>query len=203
MAKDAQNQIIAVAEISRRVLAASVKLGSSRLILIDGPAGSGKTTLAQMLQLELGAEVIHMDDLYHGWQDALTNSTINRILQSILVPLAKNQKGTYQKFDWYQNEFSDAVEVSPGIVILEGVGAASGPIRKFASYVIWLDVDPQLGLSRVLSRDGTQITQEMLNWQKIEQEWHKRDSTRSEANLILSGDRNSILESSEYFALTK
>jgi len=203
MAKDARTQITSVAEIAVLALTSEAKLGTSKLILIDGPAGSGKTTLARMLQSEVGAQVIHMDDLYHGWEDALTSATMNRIVQSILLPLENGQLGKYQKFDWYQNKFLETFEVTAGSVIIEGVGSASAPIRKYASYVVWLEVDPQLGLSRVLNRDGAQITNEMLTWQKTEQNWHKIDNTRNHANLILSGERADGLALTEYFALTK
>ena len=50
-----------------------VKSDKSFIIAIDGPAGSGKTTLAQKLVNDLSdAQVIHMDDLYDGWNDPLS-----------------------------------------------------------------------------------------------------------------------------------
>ena len=46
------------------------------IIAIDGPAGAGKTTLAHEIFLALSnsmsIQVIHMDDLYAGWDKALT-----------------------------------------------------------------------------------------------------------------------------------
>ncbi len=50
--------------------------GSAKsVIAVDGPAGAGKTTLATNLALalsqDLKVQVIHMDDLYDGWQNAL------------------------------------------------------------------------------------------------------------------------------------
>ncbi len=45
------------------------------VIAIDGPAGAGKTTLATNLALalaqDLRVQIIHMDDLYDGWDNAL------------------------------------------------------------------------------------------------------------------------------------
>ena len=55
----------------------------SRIIAIDGPAGSGKTTLAERLSQnfpERPIAIIHMDDLYAGWNDALT-PTLTRTLE--------------------------------------------------------------------------------------------------------------------------
>src|SRR3546814_20216068 len=43
--------------------------GGGRLLCIDGPAGSGKTTLAEGISDAFPGSslVIHMDDLYLGW----------------------------------------------------------------------------------------------------------------------------------------
>ena len=62
----------ALGAIVGRVLGAPARLGPVRLVAIDGPAGSGKTTLAGALSDELvgrgaKAAVLHLDDLYDGW----------------------------------------------------------------------------------------------------------------------------------------
>ena len=54
------------------------------VIAIDGPAGAGKTTLAHEIFLALSPKmtvnVIHMDDLYDGWENALTDD-LTKILK--------------------------------------------------------------------------------------------------------------------------
>lgn len=57
-------------------------------IVIDGPAGAGKTTLARSIvdHFAMG-EVIHCDDLYHGWEDALTSTLEEHFQEWILTPL--------------------------------------------------------------------------------------------------------------------
>ena len=51
----------------------TAKCGESIVITIDGPAGSGKTTLAKELMSSLDScYTIHMDDLYEGWDSTLT-----------------------------------------------------------------------------------------------------------------------------------
>ena len=36
-------------------------------LLIDGPSGAGKTTLALQIGEALGIPVVHLDDFYPGW----------------------------------------------------------------------------------------------------------------------------------------
>ena len=59
-----------------------------RIIAIDGPAGAGKSTLASRIQSGLDyskVAVVHMDDLYAGWENALT-STLTRTLENNICP---------------------------------------------------------------------------------------------------------------------
>jgi pantothenate kinase-related protein Tda10 len=61
-------------------------LGRGRLVCVDGPAGSGKSTLASALvRLAPDAVVVHMDDLYAGW-DGLPD--VADQLEGLLRPLA-------------------------------------------------------------------------------------------------------------------
>ncbi|MEY3649405.1 MAG: hypothetical protein RL370_108, partial [Actinomycetota bacterium] len=57
------------------------------LIAIDGRAGAGKTTLAASIYEELSEDktvaVIHMDDLYDGWENALSER-LTQTLESIV-----------------------------------------------------------------------------------------------------------------------
>jgi uridine kinase len=203
MVENASSQIITVAQLSSAALAAPRKLGSTCLILIDGPAGSGKTTMAEMLKAELNAQVVHMDDLYHGWEDALTTQTMSRIMTQLLQPLLAHKSGSYRKYDWVNSKLGELIWIEPGVVIIEGVGSASSLIRDYASLVIWLEVEPDLGLSRVLARDGNQISEEMKKWQATERAWHFKDETRQHSDVLLSGVRTADLASWEYLTLTK
>ena len=49
----------------QNLLSELIPLTPGQIIAIDGPAGSGKTTLAKKLQLDISeVEIIHLDDLY-------------------------------------------------------------------------------------------------------------------------------------------
>lgn len=64
-----------------------IETTSPRVFAIDGVAGSGKTTLASQLQLDLpGSQVVHMDDLYSGWKDPLSQDLTRRVCDEILNP---------------------------------------------------------------------------------------------------------------------
>ena len=164
------------------------------LIAIDGPAGSGKTSLANQLASNLkSATTIHMDDLYNGWEDALTATLTRHLEEWVLDPLTQHQSVMYQKFDWTIGEYGPTVEVSDvELLILEGVGAAQARIRQQADLTIWIEVGPQVGLARVLNRDGAQILPYMLKWQERESAHFIKDQTKENCQIFIDGSNSQI-----------
>ena len=164
------------------------------LIAIDGPAGSGKTSLANQLASNLkSATTIHMDNLYNGWEDALTATLTRHLEEWVLDPLTQHQSVKYQKFDWINSEYGPTVEVSDvELLILEGVGAAQARIRQQADLTIWIEVGAQIGLARVLNRDGAQILPYMLKWQERESAHFIKDQTKENCQIFIDGSNSQI-----------
>jgi uridine kinase len=69
---------------------------------------------------------------------------------------------------------------------VEGVGSSNQLLSKELTTSIWLDIDQSIGLSRVLERDGEEIRDEMVKWQKMESQYFEYDLTRERADFILS-----------------
>ncbi len=164
------------------------------LIAIDGPAGSGKTSLANQLSNKLNSvTTIHMDDLYNGWEDALTATLTQHLEEWIIDPFGKHQSAHYQKFNWSTGEYGLAVEVRDiELLILEGVGAAQEIIRQSADLTIWIEVGPQIGLARVLDRDGDQLLPYMLKWQERESAHFLMDQTKENCQIFVDGSNTQI-----------
>ncbi|CAB4714222.1 MAG: AAA family ATPase [Actinobacteria bacterium] len=160
------------------------------LIAIDGPAGAGKTTLAAKLLEEFSATqtvaVIHMDDLYNGWTDALGDE-LSQKLGQIVRQYSLGRVFEIEIFDWSSMKFVGVQRIQPtDVLILEGVGAAQKIVRDADAITYWLDIEPAIGLERVLARDGQEIEVFMHQWQ-LDQEIHfVRDKTRENAQHIQS-----------------
>ena len=155
------------------------------LIAIDGRAGAGKTTLAAALSTELSQKhsvaLIHMDDLYEGWNNAL-GIHLSQTLETIVKAHQLNKTIEIKIFNWESMTFDSTQRIEPvEILILEGVGAGQKVVREAGAIVHWLDIDPEIGIARVLKRDGNQIAKQMKQWQ-IDQELHfMSDKTRENA----------------------
>jgi uridine kinase len=160
------------------------------IIAIDGPAGAGKTTLARemhlALSLEMSVNVIHMDDLYDGWNNALSEDLTQILLY--LVRQHKNKKpAVIRKYNWATSSFSESEEIAPAdLLILEGVGSGDKELQGDLAALIWIDIDPEIGVKRVLERDGSQVADEMKKWVGAQKEYFSQHSTREKADFILT-----------------
>ena len=160
------------------------------LYAIDGPAGSGKTTYAAKLAAELSVnatvKIIHMDDLYNGWDNALSNA-LSEILDRISTAHLAGRECVIKKFNWSTMQFDSEEIITPtDFLIIEGVGAAQQIVRESGAITYWLDIEPEIGLQRVLARDGAHIEVQMRQWQ-IDQDKHfARDETRENCEFKLT-----------------
>ena len=160
------------------------------VLAIDGPAGSGKSTLAGEIARAFAGtydiEVIHLDELYNGWDDALSEELFLRIAQLIAAQRA-GKTTDLAIYDWSAAAYSGSREVKAvQLLIIEGVGSSSHLLHANLTTSIWLDIEQSVGLARVLERDGDEIRGEMVKWQKMESEYFARDLTRERADFILS-----------------
>ncbi len=160
------------------------------LIAIDGPAGAGKTTLATQMYKELSHNesvvIIHMDDLYNGWHNALNDDLTWKLKAIVNAFLTKNEL-LIPIFNWATMSFESSQLLVPSdILIIEGVGAGQKVVRDGGAILYWLDIEPEEGLARVIARDGIGIEIHMLQWQ-VDQEAHfQRDATREHATHVLT-----------------
>ncbi|WP_182113681.1 MULTISPECIES: uridine kinase [unclassified Actinotalea] len=177
-----------VDDLAARVLAAAPGLGPVRLVCVDGPAGSGKTTLAGDLAEALGAPVVHLDDLYEGWSGL--DRVWDRVEAQLLAPLAAGRPARYQRYDWEAGRFAEWRDVPVArALVLEGCGAAPAAVGARASLVIWVEAPADVRLARGLARDGEAMRDEWLRWMGREAVHFAREGTRERADVVVDGTR--------------
>ena len=181
---------LTVGGLAGQLLAAAPLLGATRLVCVDGPAGSGKTTFAGRLATALGddAELVHMDDLYAGW--TLTGA-IARLAAGVLRPLGEGRPGAYHRFDWHADRFdASPVPVRPAAVLLvEGCGSAPRRLDPWTTLRVWVEAPPRLRLERGLARDGATMSAHWQRWGATEAAEFAREDTRRRADLRVDGTR--------------
>lgn len=167
-------------------LARPETLGSGRLVCVDGPAGSGKTTLARALQrLRPGATVVHMDDLYEGWAGL---PTVDAQLDRLLGPLSKDRPGHYRRWNWHADTWAEEVTVDPvDLLVLEGVGSGSLRTVGTVTVLVWIEAPYDVRMRRGLERDGESFAPHWEEWARAETEHFARHRTRERADLVVGG----------------
>lgn len=159
---------------------------NSQIILIDGPAGAGKTTLSLKLQKELNCEVVHLDSVYNGWVFALTDS-LTHTLSELLAAFTSGKDYELPIFNWATMNFDSTKIIKPAEnLIIEGVGAGQRAVRAYATKIYWVDIDTETGLQRVLDRDGSHLEAQMRAWQIREAKHFEVERTREFADFIIS-----------------
>ena len=159
------------------------------VLSIDGPAGAGKTTLASWISEQFPlAQTVHMDDLYRGWELSLGPS-LTRELLSIFEQLAESGSAFYSKFDWKRNELGETLEIaSPKLLILEGVGSGQMAISEFVDIKIWIEIEPAIGLERVLARDGDSIAEHMELFIEEQERHFTSEQTAERSDFLIPGN---------------
>jgi hypothetical protein len=166
-----------------QILAAPPRLGGVRLVAIDGPSGSGKSSLADELLAELPDAVLVRTDDFATWDDPV--AWWPRLVDGVFLPLAQGRPGRYRRTVWSDGRPHPGDEVAvrvPGVLLVEGVSSGRRSIRPRLSYLVWCELsDPAARLARAVARDGEECRQPLLTWQAFEAGWFAVDGTRDAA----------------------
>lgn len=174
---------VTAADVLAHAAATAPRLGSSRLICVDGPAGSGKTTLADEVAERGGGPVVHLDDIYPGW-DGLDR--LDPLVLGLLEPLAQDRAGSYRRWDWAASELRETRRVAPGpLLVLEGVGSGNRAWRSLISTLVWVEAPRDVRLARGLERDGAAVRDSWLRWMAAEDRLFEHEGTRVAADLLV------------------
>jgi uridine kinase len=178
--------------VARRILRRRPRLGSTRLVAVDGPSGAGKTVFAERLAVSVAAgaggvpvPVVHTDDFLDGWDDQFTYW--DRLDELLLAPLRAGRAGRHRRYDWERGAFVGPwVAVPPApVVILEGFGAARAGSEL--TFTVFVTAPPRLRLARSLARDGAATRPYLLRWRRRENRHFAADRTAERADLVVSG----------------
>lgn len=183
-----------VPTVADRVLAAPPRLGPVRLLAVDGPSGSGTTTVAGSLRDELHARgastALISTDHFATWQRPV--SWLPRLVEGVLDPLSQGLTGGYRALDWSSGEprYGRRVAVPVvDVVVVEGVSAGRAALRARLSLLCWVcGPGGAQRLQRSVARDGSSEREHLVAWQRFEQDWFTADRTAESADSCVRND---------------
>lgn len=182
--------MLTLPSLAARLSGLSPSCGPTRLLAVDGYAGSGKTTFSALLAEELGgperAPVVHLDDLatheqFFEWT--------GRLQREVLTPLAQGRPVRHRVYDWGVARFGAARELpaSPPFLLLEGVGAGRRAVRAQVAALLWMDLDVETARTRGELRDGPALAQFWRRWTQEQTEHFRVDPSRPFADFLVTG----------------
>lgn len=124
------------------------------IVLIDGRSGAGKTTLARRWSAALGWPVVHLEDVYPGW-DGLAAAS-----DAVATQLLNPAVASYRRWDWWAMAPAERVAVPLGrSLILEGCGALTSANLAAAralgdAWGVWVELDAARRHARAMARDA-------------------------------------------------
>jgi len=179
--------------------AARARADETTIIAIDGPGGSGKTTLAATVAEVLdGATVIQGDDFYRPMPDHEREQLDaqqgyqhyfdwQRLRDHVLAPLRAGRPARYQRFDWATGTLTDWHEISPGLtVIVEGVYAARPELAPYYHLITYVDTPREVCLRRMRAR-GQQSEEWITRWRAAEDFYLQTTWPQARAHLLVRG----------------
>jgi uridine kinase len=175
-----------VAELAARVRAAPPRCGATRLACVDGPSGSGKTTLAGRLGAALGAPVLHLDDVYPGW-DGLADA-VPLLHAGVIAPLCAGRDAAYRRWDWDRDAPAEVVRVGrPPVLVVEGVSSGARVIAEHAVLLVWVEAPRDVRFRRGIARDGEAYRPHWERWAAQEEVHFAAEGTRERADVVVDG----------------
>lgn len=169
------------------------------LLCIDGPCGSGKTTMARQLVQITDAACIPMDDFYTPHPQKTPerlaqpggNADHERLLSELLIPWRKQGFGSYRPYLCAEDRFGPEVQVSSRpLTILEGSYSLLPSIAALADHRVFLTIGEDDQLRRLLAREGEEgLRAFQQKWIPLEKAYHAAFSLPDEQCLVIDAQR--------------
>ncbi len=183
-----------LADIVSRLFMPPAAVVRTKLIVIDGPAGSGKSTFADQLnhalmQRSATVQIVHLDDLYEGWS-GLSNPKFEAHLESwIALPVRYGLPVNHPQYDWETHRFDRWRQVPRAeFLIVEGVGALLSVLADAAHGRIWLDAATKTRANRLADRPGPAPDDWWPQWRKQEDDYFRQQEPWKSADWVVRTD---------------
>jgi uridine kinase len=183
--------VVTAAQLAGRLSATEPRLGRTRLVAVDGRSGSGKTWLADRLATPLGAPVIHLDDLYPGW-DGLDRAA-GLLADWVIAPLARGDPARWRRFDWDSMNYAEWHTAGPAdVVLLEGCGSIRSALADSYAARIWVEAPAAARQQRLRARpDWAAYKPHARRWAALEDQLYRTEHTRQHCDVIVNNPQPS------------
>ena len=168
---------------------------ATAVIAIDGQAGAGKSTLAQLLAQVLGAGVVYMDDFFlppflrtaERLAEPGGNVHYERFVEQVLPYLKKPAVFSYDRFDCSVMQYNGVRQVADAPYrIVEGSYSHHPHFEDYMNLRVFVSVDAAEQMRRIRIRNGADMAERFRKeWIPMEEQYFAAYAVRNRADIIL------------------
>ncbi len=166
------------------------------VLAIDGPCGSGKTTLADYLQEKMNASVIHMDHFFLPFSQKTRerllepggNIHYERFLEIITPALKENRPFSYTAYDCKTASYNRQITItSRKLIVVEGSYSLHEKFGKYYDYAVFLTIPYDTQLRRLHKRctDEAKFERFIHDWIPMEQRYHTAQKVQKRCDFVI------------------
>ena len=163
------------------------------IIVIDGMACSGKTTLANILFKKYDVRVVHMDHFFLPkelrTEDRFRlpggNVHFERFNDEVIPTLHSDIK--YRHFNCGLMDYDETIVLPlKPVTIVEGTYSSHPVFGKYYDLVIYMEINKEDQLDRIKNRDGEFLLNKFINeWLKNESLYFNEYRIEKKANIVV------------------
>ena len=167
----------------------------SYVIVIDGKAGAGKSTLAEKLRRVLDAGMVYMDDFFlppelrtrERLDEVGGNIHYERFAEQVLPYVGERAAFDYEVFDCSRMALNGTCRVSDSpFRIVEGSYAHHPRFGDYGNLRLFVDIDADTQLQRIVLRNGEAMAERFrTQWIPMENRYFETYDIRARAHLVI------------------
>ncbi len=171
-----------------------VKKGNPAVIAIDGRCGSGKTSLANLIDNIFSCNILHMDDFYlpieqreKNWTEIPAgNMDLMRFLHEVLCPLRQGIAVHYRPYCCKKGCMGNAGVLKPcNLTVVEGSYSLHPLLAAQYDLTIFLTCKKQEQRRRLQMREGSNFSVFEKRWIPLEEHYIRHFVIESVANITV------------------
>lgn len=166
------------------------------VVAIDGMSASGKSTLAERLEFQLGAEIIHMDDFFlpqnlrteERLKEAGGNVHYERFETEVASKIQRMRPFEYGVFDCGRMEITEykRIENNKKVIVVEGAYSMRPEFLGLYDYKIFMKTAPKTQLKRITERNGDEMAKRFeAQWIPMENAYFKAFDVEKSADIVI------------------
>ncbi len=174
------------------------------LAVLDGPCGSGKTTVSKYLEQQIpNLRIVHMDDYYvpivRKTPERLSipggNADVERLVEEVLTPYLEGRDALVRPYLAHEDRFLPSWTLPADVpLLIEGSYSGLPQISSHADFRIFLTIDETLQKERILRRNGPDVYKKFVSmWIPLEKAYHAHYHLPTESWLVYNQDELQML----------